>query len=67
MAYITDVGMTGPTNSVIGLKREIALRRFVNGEYARYECSDEEAIFNAILVEYDPNTKKAIHIQRINQ
>lgn len=67
MAYITDVGMTGPANSVIGLKREIALRRFVNGEYARYECSDEEAIFNAILVEYDSNTKKAIHIQRINQ
>ncbi|MDO4282781.1 MAG: TIGR00282 family metallophosphoesterase [Clostridia bacterium] len=67
MAYITDVGMTGPTNSVIGLKKEIALTRFVKGEYARYECSGEEAIFNAIIVEYDDKTKKAIHIRRINQ
>lgn len=67
MAYITDVGMTGPTNSVIGLKKEIALTRFVKGEYARYECSDEEAIFNAIIVEYDDNTRKAISIKRINK
>lgn len=67
MAYITDVGMTGPTNSVIGLKKEIALTRFVKGEYARYECSDEEAIFNAVIIEYDDSTKKAISIKRINK
>lgn len=67
MAYITDVGMTGPTNSVIGLKKEIALTRFVKGEYARYECSDEEAIFNAMIIEYDDDTKKAISIKRINK
>lgn len=67
MAYITDVGMTGPTNSVIGLKREVAYTRFVEGKFARYECSDQEAIFNAIIVEYDDNTKKAISIKRINK
>lgn len=67
MAYITDVGMTGPKNSVIGLKKEIALTRFVKGEYARYECSDEEAIFNAIIIEYDDTTKKGISIKRINR
>ena len=37
-AYITDIGMTGPKDSVIGLKKEIALKRFVQGAYAKYEC-----------------------------
>lgn len=67
MAYITDIGMTGPKDSVIGLKKEVALRRFVKGEYAKYECSDNDAIFNAIIVEFDDATRKAINIIRINE
>lgn len=67
MAYITDIGMTGPSNSVIGLKKEIALTRFVKKQYAKYECSKEEAIFNAIIIEYDDTTKKGISIKRINK
>ncbi len=66
MAYITDVGMTGPKDSVIGLKKEIALKRFVEGNFAKYECSNNDAIFNAIIVEFDNNSKKAIKITRIN-
>ena len=66
MAYITDVGMTGPKDSVIGLKKEIALKRFVEGSFAKYECSNNGAIFNAIIVEFDNNSKKAIKITRIN-
>ena len=66
MAYITDVGMTGPKDSVIGLKKEIALKRFVEGSFAKYECSNNDAIFNAIIVEFDNNSKKAIKITRIN-
>ncbi|MDD3304333.1 MAG: TIGR00282 family metallophosphoesterase [Clostridia bacterium] len=65
-AYITDVGMTGPKDSVIGLKKEIALRRFVNGEYLKYECSTNDAIFNGIIVEVDEKTNKSISISRIN-
>ena len=67
MAYITDIGMTGPKNSVLGLKKEIALKRFITGERARYECSDNEAMFNAIVVEFDDSTKKAVNITRINE
>lgn len=67
MAYITDVGMTGPKNSVLGLKKEIAVERFTTGKYVHYECSDNEAIFNALEIEYDDNTKKAISIKRINE
>lgn len=66
MAYITDVGMTGPKNSVIGLKREVALKRFVEGAYAKYECSANEAFLNAIVVEIDETEKVAKSIHRIN-
>ena len=65
-AYITDVGMTGPIDSVIGLKKEIALKRFVNGVYAKYECSENKACFNAIIVTTDDDTNKAVSIKRIN-
>ncbi len=66
-AYITDVGMVGSKDSVLGLKKEVALKRFVSGEYAKYECSTNEAILNAIIVDIDENTKRAISITRINQ
>ena len=66
MAYITDVGMTGPKGSVLGLKKEIAVKRFKTGEWIHYECSENEGMFNAIEIEYDNNTKKAISIKRIN-
>lgn len=66
MAYITDVGMTGPKGSVLGLKKEIAVQRFKTGEWIHYECSTNEGMFNAIEIEYDDNTKKAISIKRIN-
>ena len=67
MAYITDVGMTGPKDSVIGLKLEVALERYTTEKFVHYECSKNEAIFNAIEVEFDDNTKKAISIKRINE
>lgn len=66
MAYITDVGMTGPKNSVLGLKKEIAVKRFCTGEKIKYECSENKAIFNAIIVETDDETNLPISIVRIN-
>lgn len=67
MAYITDIGMTGPKDSVLGLKKEIALKRFITSSYAKYECSENDAIFNAIIVEFDDETKRAKTIVRINK
>ena len=66
-AYITDVGMTGPCDSVIGLKKEIALKRFVSEEYAKYECCTNHAIFNAIIVTTDDKNNTPIKIERINK
>lgn len=67
MAYITDVGMVGPKDSVLGLKKEIAIDRFLTGSYIKYECSTNDAIFNGLIVEFDDNTKKAISVKRINE
>lgn len=66
MAYITDVGMTGPRESVLGLKKEIAIDRFVTGDKMKYECSDNPGFINSIIVETDDETKKAISIKRYN-
>lgn len=66
MAYITDVGMCGPIHSVIGLKKEIAIARFVTGERIKYECSENPGMFRSVIVETDDNTNKAISIKRYN-
>ena len=50
-AYITDVGMTGPRGGVIGVKRELALERFLSLTNVRFETSDEDPWLNAVLIE----------------
>jgi 2',3'-cyclic-nucleotide 2'-phosphodiesterase len=52
-AYVTDVGMTGPRGGVIGVKRELALERFLSMTNLRFETSDEDPWLNALLVEAD--------------
>ena len=66
MAYITDIGMTGPDNSVLGLRTDIAVARFVTGEKIKYECSENKATLHSIIVETDDNTKKCTKITRYN-
>ena len=50
-AYCTDVGMTGPRGGVIGVKKELALERFLTMTEVRFETSDEDPWLNAVLVE----------------
>jgi metallophosphoesterase (TIGR00282 family) len=52
-AYITDVGMTGARNGVIGVKREQALERFVKLTNVRFETAEEEPWLNAVLIDAD--------------
>jgi metallophosphoesterase (TIGR00282 family) len=52
-AYVTDVGMTGPRGGVIGVKRELAIERFLTLTNVRFETSDEDPWLNALLVEAD--------------
>ena len=52
-AYVTDVGMTGPRGGVIGVKRELALERFLTLTNVRFETADEDPWLNAVLIEAD--------------
>ena len=65
-AYLTDVGMTGPHDSIIGVTIEAALGRFVNGMPARFESATGPGRLNAILITADPASGKALGIERLN-
>jgi metallophosphoesterase (TIGR00282 family) len=52
-AYVTDVGMTGPRGGVIGVKRELALERFLTLTNVRFETSSEDPWLNAVLIDAD--------------
>lgn len=64
-AYITDVGMTGPQASVLGMKSEIAIKRFLTGEKVRYEQSRNKAVIHAVITQIDDETGKAEWIKAI--
>ena len=65
-AYLTDVGMTGPHDSIIGVTVEAALSRFVNGMPTRFEAAAGPPRLNAIVITADPATGRARHIERLN-
>lgn len=65
-AYITDVGMNGGHDSVIGVKKEIILHKMMTAIPRRYETSGRGTRINAVLVEIDETESKAICITRIN-
>lgn len=63
-AYITDVGMIGGYNSIIGIRRDQALNRFLTSRPQRFEPGKEGLFFSAVLVEIEVQTGKALKIQR---
>ena len=64
-AYVTDIGMTGPTGSIIGDDVESVLRRFLTGMPHRLSVGKGKPVLNAVLVEVDENSGRAISIERI--
>lgn len=66
-AYVTDIGMTGPMDSVIGDDAEAVIQRFLTAIPHRLSVGKGKIIFNAMLVEIDDNTGKALNIERIYQ
>lgn len=63
-AFITDVGMVGGYNSVIGIRKDQALKRFLTGRPHRFEPGKEGIFFSAVFVEVDPETGKALSIKK---
>ena len=66
-AYITDVGMTGPTNSIIGMKTETVLSRFLTGLPSRFEVAEGPAQLSAVLLDIEEASGMAQKIQRIQR
>ena len=66
-AYITDVGMTGPLESVIGLKKEIAIPRFLGERSKSFEWAEGDAMINGIVYEIDPEEYRVKNMVKINR
>jgi metallophosphoesterase (TIGR00282 family) len=66
-AYVTDIGMVGPTDSVIGDDPDSVIRRFLTQIPSRLSVGKGEVSFDAILVEVDEKSGKATGIQRIRK
>jgi hypothetical protein len=64
-AYITDIGMTGPLHSVIGVKKELAIEKFLTGMPRRFEVASGPSVFCAVLLELDARLGKAIGFERL--
>ncbi|MBI4548371.1 MAG: TIGR00282 family metallophosphoesterase [Ignavibacteriae bacterium] len=62
-AYITDVGMTGPYDSVIGLKKEIAIRRFIHQTPYKYEMASLDVRLCGVYLQADVETGKALKFE----
>ena len=64
-AYQTDVGMSGPYDSVIGVEKELVLRKFLTGMPSKFDAAKGNPKICAALVACDPMTGHATRIQRI--
>ena len=64
-AYITDVGMTGPENSVLGVKNELAVDKMRLHYPVRFEESEETPFLNGVVIDFDEKTGKARSIERL--
>jgi len=65
-AYLTDVGMTGPHDSIIGVEIEPALGRFLTALPAKFETATGNPRLNAVIVEADEDSGRALDIDRLS-
>ena len=66
-AYITDVGMVGPRDGILGMKKEAVIEKFMTSLPQRFEVDKESKWqLNAIVVDIEMNTGKALNIERIH-
>lgn len=66
-AYLSDIGMTGPYHSVIGLDKEVALRKFTLRTPEKFEVGQGDQRFSAVLINADERSGKAVSIELIHK
>jgi hypothetical protein len=64
-AYITDVGMCGPMDSVLGMDREIILHRFRTSLPAKFDVANEPGVICGVVLDVEYNTGRAVAIERL--
>ncbi|MBE3138810.1 MAG: YmdB family metallophosphoesterase, partial [Actinobacteria bacterium] len=65
-AYITDAGMVGPRDSVIGVRKELVLERFLKMMPQKFIVASDDNWINGVVIEVDEETGKSSSIQRLN-
>ncbi|RMH09959.1 MAG: TIGR00282 family metallophosphoesterase [Nitrospirae bacterium] len=66
-AYLTDIGMTGPIHSVIGFKKELVIQKLLTQMPRRFEVASGPAVLQAVVIDFDPVTGKALTIHRLRE
>ena len=64
-AFISDVGMSGARDSVIGIRKELSIQRFLTQMPVRYEIAKKDPVLCAVVVSIDESTGKATGIERV--
>ena len=64
-AYITDLGMVGPWDSVLGVKKEIVLEKFLTARPARFDVAEGPCVYSAVIVEIDDDSNRTAGLERI--
>jgi len=64
-AYITDLGLTGPTDGVIGVDRDQIIQRFLNQMPIRFETAKGPAALQGVVIVVEPETGRATSIRRL--
>ena len=65
-AYLTDVGMTGPHDGVIGVERTAIIQRFLTSLPQRFETATDNPRLNGVIVKADERTGRAVSIERVS-
>ena len=65
-AYITDLGMVGPWNSILGVKTEIILQKFTTAMPCRFDLEESgPMVYSALIVDIDDSTNRTTNVERI--
>ncbi len=66
-AYMTDLGMTGGRDGVIGRKKENVILKFLNKPHSKFEVATDDIWLNGAIIDVETKTGRAIHIERVSQ
>jgi metallophosphoesterase (TIGR00282 family) len=64
-AYITDLGMTGPRNSILGVEANLVIQKFLTQMPVKFKVAEGPTQFNGVIIEFNPDTGKSLHITTI--